>query len=412
MAKILVKKSTPKGVLIKKRVGQQLPNDQGLFQTPDRGKSLMDFARIAFGPRRKKATSEFGADKPGIKPTARLAAFAGMGGKAIAGLGALNETMNAMQGGNISAPLGIGYSYERLDPTGRMISDFADPTLSHKPVKLDNTPPKKASVDAFLDPRNSHTRGPTGPPIRLPPSTSYPEGELISQDDPRNQPSTKPMNYDNTPYTQMLEAGKGMSQRQANNILTHGQPPFQPFVPDRPSPVKVPIEAVSNVTGPMHSTATPPGGIMNNPSPPLQASQQLQTKTLADHNAALTGASAAPPIQPMPQPPQPVQPTNQGHAPQPTAPQTAASTAPPPSATPTGQPTLFNPAFQQPTETANVPSTLSAQEEYMKNLMGDPDAVNRSFVTALTEKLGADVVYKMSPHEIGTFAAYTLLKLR
>jgi hypothetical protein len=48
----------------------------------------------------------------------------------------------------------------------------------------------------------------------------------------------------------------------------------------------------------------------------------------------------------------------------------------------------------------------------MKNLMGDPDAVKLSFVTALTEKLGADIVYKMSPHEIGTFAAYTLLKLR
>ena len=37
---------------------------------------------------------------------------------------------------------------------------------------------------------------------------------------------------------------------------------------------------------------------------------------------------------------------------------------------------------------------------------------NKSFVTALTEKLGADIVYKMTPHEIGTFAAYTLLKLR
>ena len=35
-----------------------------------------------------------------------------------------------------------------------------------------------------------------------------------------------------------------------------------------------------------------------------------------------------------------------------------------------------------------------------------------SFVTALTEKLGADVVYKMTPHQMGSFAAYSLLKLR
>ncbi len=388
MTKILVKKSAPKGVLIKKKVDQQLPNDQGLFQTPDRGKSLMDFARIAFGPRRKKATSEFGADKPGIKPTARLAAFAGMGGKAIAGLGAINETMNAMQGGNMTAPLGIGYSYERLDPTGRMISDYADPTLSHKPVKLDNTPPKKASVDAFLDPRNSHTRGPTGPPIRLPPSTSYPEGELISQDDPRNQPSTKPMNYDNTPYTQMLEAGKGMSQRQANNILTHGQPPFQPFVPDRPSPVKVPPNHVpgavaSNVTPMPVSQMQPPGYPPNQMQsiplphqvPPVKTQEQIR----AEANTTL-GQQA------------PTQPIHQSMSQQTTAP---VENVPLPGQTPQG-----------PQGFAPIPGN------FQQDMMNDPNKPQKSFVTALTEKLGADVVYKMSPHEIGTFAAYTLLKLR
>jgi hypothetical protein len=50
---------------------------------------------------------------------------------------------------------------------------------------------------------------------------------------------------------------------------------------------------------------------------------------------------------------------------------------------------------------------LSPEEFHQNQLMQ-----NKSFVTALTEKLGADIVYKMTPHEIGTFAAYTLLKLR
>ena len=97
----------------------------------------------------------------------------------------------------------------------------------------------------------------------------------------------------------------------------------------------------------------------------------------------------------------------QNNQPAPVAPQPA---GPPPGFQYTvGQFAANNPSQPQ---NANVPSTLSAQEEYMKNLMSDPDAINRSFVTALTEKLGADIVYKMTPHEIGTFAAYTLLKLR
>jgi len=384
MTKILVKKSAPKSVLIKKKVDQQLPNDQGLFQTPDRGKSFMDFFNILRKPIRTES-------KVGVKPTSKIAALAGMGGKAIAGLGAVNETMNAMQGGNISAPLGIGYSYERLDPTGRMISDYANSDLTFKPPKLDRTPPAKFDTGAAL---KDIARGPVGPPVRLPPSTSHPKGELISQDDPRNQPSIKPMNYDNTPYTQMLEAGKGMSQQQANNLLMYGQPPFTPKRPVTQAPVQVPIEAVSNVTGPMHSTATPPGGIMNNnPSPPLQAlQQQQQTKTLADHNAALMGHQT----QPMQQPAAPVQ--------QPAA--------------PVQQPVTPQPVTQSSSTHSSVPQNLLAQQKLLQEQQGgvapdffNPNA-NKSFVTALTEKLGADVVYKMTPHEMGTFAAYTLLKLR
>ena len=63
--------------------------------------------------------------------------------------------------------------------------------------------------------------------------------------------------------------------------------------------------------------------------------------------------------------------------------------------------------------TTGQPQGLPVQPDFMNNIdptTGQP--LTRSFVTALTEKLGADIVYKMTPHEIGTFAAYTLLKLR
>ena len=118
MTKILVKKSAPKGVLVKQVQPQ-------LMQTPKGGKSFMDFARIAFGPRRTE-------DKVGVKPTARLAALAGMAGKFGAGLSTAQQTANAMQGVTI-APLSAGYTFEAADPTGRMISEYADPTLSYKP---------------------------------------------------------------------------------------------------------------------------------------------------------------------------------------------------------------------------------------------------------------------------------------
>ena len=366
MAKILVKKSAPKGVLIKKRVGQQLPNDQGLFQTPDRGKSFMDFARIAFGPRRKKASSEFDVDRPGIKPTARLAALAGMTGKGIAGVAALNETMNAMQGGNMTAPLGIGYSYERLDPTGRMISDFADPTLSHKPVKLDNTPPKKASVDAFLDPRNSHTRGPRGPPL----------------------PADSPLNRFGNPEAGLARRIPGREQRQASTYPQHtmsrrtafnqlgaGQPTGVPIQAKRPSPVQVPP---SHVPGAVASNVTiePVGGISQSQPPNYPGNQtslppppQPPLPPLNQALATLGPQSSAQPIPPLQQPQQPI--GQVGQVP--------------------GDQSMF----------------LSPEEFHQNQLMQ-----NKSFVTALTEKLGADIVYKMTPHEMGTFAAYTLLKLR
>jgi len=372
MTKILVKKSAPKGILVKQIQPQ-------LMQMPKGGKSLKDFVRVLRTPTRTQ-------DTPGVSRGAKFAAGLGVLGKIGAGLSTVNQTMQSMQGGNLSAPLSAGYTFEAADPTGRMISQAADPSLSYAPAKqkLSNAPPKKVSVDAFLDPRNSHTRGPTGPPIRLPPTKSHPEGELISQNDPRvtHTITGKPVktDYSNTPYAQMLAAGKGMSQQQAKHILTHGQNPFEPFVPFRPSPVQVPNTAVpgaveSNVTdesGPMYSTETPPGGVMNefnNPSPPMQAlqqqQQQQQTKTLADH-LALMGQPAAPqPVAPAPQPVAPVQQPQQAGV---------------------------SPTFYQ-----------QNQNQLMRS---------ESFVTALTEKLGADIVYKMTPHQIGTFAAYTLLKLR
>ena len=418
MTKILVKKSAPKGVLIKKKVDQQLPNDQGLFQTPDRGKSLVDFARTAFGPRRTES-------KVGVKPTARLAALAGLAGKGIAGVGAVNETMNAMQGGNISAPLGIGYSYERLDPTGRMISDYADPTLSVKPPTLSNASPAKFNTGAAL---KDITRGPVGKPITLP------GGKVISADDPLNTmpiggSAYQPMNYSQTPHMQNVNAG--MSLPQADRVLMHGQPPFTPKRPVTQPPVGVSPSAVpnavaSNIT-PMPVSQTQPPGYPGNqtplppiPQPPLPSLNQALT--------TLGQQSSAQPVQSTPPTP-PVQPPTQGLAPQSQPMQ------------PSQKATDAMALFEQVQEAKRQKMAMEQQQQQQQpqqpqqpqqqtgqvtppgdpNMLVPPNQFNEnqhqaqimtSFVTALTEKLGADMVYKMTPHQMGSFAAYSLLKLR
>ncbi len=430
MTKILVKKSAPKSVLIKKKVDQQLPNDQGLFQTPDRGKGLFDFARTAFGPRRTES-------KIGVKPTSRLAALAGLAGKGIAGVGAVNETMNAMQGGNMTAPLSIGYSYERLDPTGRMISDYADPTLSVKPPTLSNAPPAKFNTGAAL---KDITRGPVGKPITLP------GGKVISADDPLNTmpiggSAYQPMDYSQTPNT--LNTNAGMSLPQADRVIMQNQP-AGPIQAQRPvtQPVQVPSTAVpgavaSNVT-PMPISQTQPPGYPGNQTP-LPPPPQPQFPPLNQALARLgpqTQPTAPQPVAPQPVAPQPV-------APQPVAPPTPPVQPSTQGLAPQEQTQPMQPSqkatdamamFEQVQEAKRQRMAMEQQQQQQQqqqtgqvtppgdpNMLVPPNQFNEnqhqgnimtSFVTALTEKLGADVVYKMTPHQMGSFAAYTLLKLR
>ena len=263
MAKILVKQVQPQ-----------------LMQTPGKeGKGFMDF----FNTFRNKDKN------PNVGVKQRLAGLAGMAGKVGAGLSTVNDTMHAMQGGNISAPLGMGYTFEAKDPTGRMISEAANP----------NAPP--APAEPAPTPRHVNV-GVGG-------------------------------NYDASQIT-----------------------PFNPF----PSLSANPTTAHLNYQSPAPAApqpAAPATPQMPQMPPPLPVEQ---------------------PIPPLPAP---------------------ASAAPPPLVTGPNPP---------PVPSYPAPGYPVKPDFDINNLNQD----QKSFVTALTEKLGADMVYKMSPHEIGTFAAYTLLKLR
>ena len=57
---------------------------------------------------------------PNAGGMARLGAGLGMAGKVAAGLGTVFQTAHQLQGGNALAPLGMGYTYQGLDPTAGM----------------------------------------------------------------------------------------------------------------------------------------------------------------------------------------------------------------------------------------------------------------------------------------------------
>ena len=365
MTKILVKKSVPKGVLIKKRVAQQLPNEQGLFQQPDKGKGFMDF----FNTFRNKNKN------PNIGVKQRLAGLAGMAGKGLAGLGAVNETMQSMQGGNISAPLGMGYTYERLDPTGRMISDAANPSQ----------PKPEPTVQANLPKTNLGRGGDLPTNIRQQVDERKERERLLAQmANPAPGSAMDQMNQ----KRQQLEA----QAAQTNQIYTQNLPPLSQEQQTRQ--MRHHHDVMSSMPTPTSAPIPPQPNVSVDPLATMRTSNAVSSSNAVPPNMPSVPTTQLPPLpstvpQPVQQPvPQPVQ-----------------------------QP-VQQPVPQSSAEFSSVPENLLEQQKNMgqyiqqNNLMTDPDDVKLSFVTALTEKLGADVVYKMTPHEVGTFAAYTLLKLR
>ena len=54
---------------------------------------------------------------------------------------------------------------------------------------------------------------------------------------------------------------------------------------------------------------------------------------------------------------------------------------------------------------------LIEQQKHEDELMGTTEQKAQFFASTLMEKLGADIVYKMSPHQVAALSAYTFLKL-
>jgi hypothetical protein len=91
--KVLIRKQTGGGVQQFQTIGGQAP-------------SFMDLVRRV--------------RDPNVGMPQRIGAGLGMAGKVAAGLGTVFQTAHQLQGGNALAPLGMGYTYQGLDPTAGM----------------------------------------------------------------------------------------------------------------------------------------------------------------------------------------------------------------------------------------------------------------------------------------------------
>jgi hypothetical protein len=91
--KVLIRKQTGGGVQQFQTIGGEAP-------------SFMDLARRV--------------RDPNVGMPQRIGAGLGLAGKVGAGLGTIFQTAHQLQGGNVLAPLGMGYTYQGLDPTAGM----------------------------------------------------------------------------------------------------------------------------------------------------------------------------------------------------------------------------------------------------------------------------------------------------
>ena len=304
---------------------------------------------------------------PGSKVNVRgrAAGLAGLAGKGAA-LGATAlSTADAMQGGNIAAPLGAGYTYQGLDPTGAMTAG-----------QIQGTVPQAPQTPAPI-PQNYSA--PVMPPAHQPRFT--PEGNRIPT----------PQNYTPAPA------------------------PAAP-APAAPAPA-APAPAAPAATAPAPA-ATAPAPVLNIPammeagSPPPVGVQGTTQQQVPPVGVQGTTQQQVPPVAVAPQvAPQVARPG------QPLTPEQMRMngiTGPPP-APPTPQGPIQN--IQEyngstPPSSYNERNPLDEIYEGQEWMARNNQKNAGEFTDMLFDLLGPDNLYKMTPYEIGELAAFMYIKTR
>jgi hypothetical protein len=129
------------------------------FQTVGQGSPSI---RDLFNAVRGRGTKQ--GSKVGIK--GRAAGLAGLAGKGAAAAATALSTADAMQGGNIAAPLGAGYTFQGLDPTGKLTGEAIEGNKHRRRGRFSGG---RNPAVALPVPGMANNEG--GKPLPLPPNT-------------------------------------------------------------------------------------------------------------------------------------------------------------------------------------------------------------------------------------------------
>ena len=331
--------------------------DPTLYQQPGDSPTIRDLGRAFLTGRGTRAlkpneeSSPFGlpaGKKIGVGR--RLAAGLGLAGKVGAAAATAQQTAERMQGGDFTAPLQAGYTYQANDPTGKLTAG----AINAEPTKHN---------------RNRRARGnPNYHDIRLPKP-----GEAVN--DTPLVPAPAPAPQAPAPQAPVAISPSVAAQRNA--------------VQQIPLPTQAPVAISPQASAPYGLSAQE--AMMRGAVPP-QPQPQPQ------------------PPQPQPQPPQPQAQPQQGGA------------------SPAGVLLQGHPHYEEQDYSNVVNPHIKAQQDQINSFLAlqagqDPnyktqaeqltDAQNlmRAFTDTVFDKLGPNMVYKMTPHQLGTLSAYMYLKL-
>lgn len=295
---------------------------------------------------------------PSAGGRARLGAGLGMAGKVAAGLGTVFQTAHQLQGGNALAPLGMGYTYQGLDPTAGMRNAVSqEQQVADKVRQMQINQQAKEQFEAMQQPQQE----------AAPPSTSTtdfpnqsPTMEELSRLDPmQEQPQTQqsqgdvveqaagalqgmPLQGGQAPASPNTDAAQSLAGFGVGMQPTGPAEPVQPL----PNPGNYPLD------GTMNQSTFPQG--------------QPQNPGLAPHS---------------------VPPNHQNFRPQ----QQVVPQGQPYAGTPTS---MIDPATGRPRN----------QREYFEYLrQQDPATLRRSFATQVLDEFG-DMLHKADPHMAGLLA--------
>lgn len=264
-----------------------------VFQTvgPQKDRpSFMDFGRTAFAPRGQVGVGQ------------RLRGLAGMAGKGAAAAATAQQTAERMQGGDYSAPLQVGITYQGIDPTGTMNPNIGQQMYKPGQPQALPTPPNPAGMQP-------NTTGQRPGTVGIAPNQSY---------------TASPIDMSQYPT---IANPSGMPQHQGNH------PVLMPATQTQATPSTLP-QSVQNQIENM-------GGVL------AQQNNQFDPNQYIDE-------------------------TQQ---------------------------------FHQNAVTQELPG------QQMGNVLAQQNIKNAAFADTVFDKLGPDMVYKMTPHQLGTLSAYMYLKL-